>query len=647
MADNTTLPGTGESIASDDIAGIKYQRIKLIHGADGVNAGDVSAANPYPVSGPLTDAQLRAAVVPVSLTSTTVTGSVAVTGAFFQATQPVSFSWAGLTDTQLRATAVPTSLATLPTLPTGANTIGAVTAPGAAALALDATLTGGTLKAIARAAAKGATAAADLTSNPVDANTQALHVNLAGTNAVNATLSAETTKVIGTVNIAVSQTVGLVAGANVIGKVGIDQTTPGTTNGVQVTNATLAVTGTFFQATQPVSAASLPLPTGAATETTVAAISAAQGAAADAAATTDAGTFSLIALVKRLLGKFTTGAQTTASSLAVAIATDQVALPMTSAVVTASGNITTQNLVPAGAATAGSAVEITLAGTTTLFVQVTGTYTGALSLQLTADGTNWITVGGVPLINLNTGGYLATITSALQSVFQADVGGAIKARITGLAAMTGTATVTLRANATAAIVALDAALPTGTNSIGNLGTVTTVTTCSTLTTLANGQTAHSSASTGSPVRIGGRVNTAIDTTLVAGDASDLFMTTSGAAVTKPYAAPELDWQFASAAGGITNTTDVVLKAAGAAGVRNYITGISLQNASATVSTEVVVKDGATIIWRGFLGMQSLLNSAVGITFPTPLRGTAATAMNVACITTASAVYVNAQGCQAP
>lgn len=95
----------------------------------------------------------------------------------------------------------------------------AVTAPGAAALALDATLTGGTLKAIARAAAKGATAAADLTSNPVDANTQALHVNLAGSNAVNATLSAETTKVIGTVNIAASQTVGLVAGANVIGGV--------------------------------------------------------------------------------------------------------------------------------------------------------------------------------------------------------------------------------------------------------------------------------------------------------------------------------------------------------------------------------------------------------------------------------------------
>lgn len=38
---------------------------------------------------------------------------------------------------------------------------------------------------------------------------------------------------------------------------------------VSIQNASIAVTGTFWQATQPVSAASLPLPTGAATETTL------------------------------------------------------------------------------------------------------------------------------------------------------------------------------------------------------------------------------------------------------------------------------------------------------------------------------------------------------------------------------------------
>jgi hypothetical protein len=131
-----------------------------------------------------------------------------------------------------------------------------------------------------------------------------------------------------------------------------------------------------------------------------------------------------------------------------------------------SGTITTQNLVPAGTATANSAVEITLNGAAGLAIQVTGTYTGALSLQVTLNGTAWITVGGLPLINLNTGGNLASITSALQSVFNADVTGFLKARITALAAVTGTATVTLQAVATTPMVSLDAAIPTGANTIG-------------------------------------------------------------------------------------------------------------------------------------------------------------------------------------
>lgn len=181
----------------------------------------------------------------------------------------------------------------------------------------------------------------------------------------------------------------------------------------------------------------------------------------------------------------------------------------------------------------------------------------------------------------------------------------------------------------------------------NIATVANVTTCATLTTLANGQTAHSSASTGSPVRISGRVKTTNDTTLVSGDACDMATTTDGAQVVKTYAPPELDWQYAGVAGGIINTTDVSIKAAAAAGIRNYITSISVQNASATTATEVVIKDGSTVIWRGYVGTSAVLNSAVNVNFPTPLKGTAATALNVACITTAAAVYVNAQGYSAP
>lgn len=49
MADNTTLPGTGDVYGADDISGVKYQRVKLIHGIDGVNDGDVSSVNALPV----------------------------------------------------------------------------------------------------------------------------------------------------------------------------------------------------------------------------------------------------------------------------------------------------------------------------------------------------------------------------------------------------------------------------------------------------------------------------------------------------------------------------------------------------------------------------------------------------------------------
>lgn len=50
MADNTalnTMTG-GDTIGADEISSVKYQRIKLIHGADGVNDGDVATGNPLP-----------------------------------------------------------------------------------------------------------------------------------------------------------------------------------------------------------------------------------------------------------------------------------------------------------------------------------------------------------------------------------------------------------------------------------------------------------------------------------------------------------------------------------------------------------------------------------------------------------------------
>lgn len=53
MADDVDIKDGNDAlvtIAGDEISSKKYQRIKLIHGADGVNAGDVSSANPLPVT---------------------------------------------------------------------------------------------------------------------------------------------------------------------------------------------------------------------------------------------------------------------------------------------------------------------------------------------------------------------------------------------------------------------------------------------------------------------------------------------------------------------------------------------------------------------------------------------------------------------
>lgn len=49
MADNVAVtPGSGPPIATDDVGGVQYQRVKIAHGADGT-ATDVSSASALPV----------------------------------------------------------------------------------------------------------------------------------------------------------------------------------------------------------------------------------------------------------------------------------------------------------------------------------------------------------------------------------------------------------------------------------------------------------------------------------------------------------------------------------------------------------------------------------------------------------------------
>lgn len=149
MADNVSItPGVGKTVATDEVVDgtlgtVQVQFVKLMDGtldstnkaivnsSGGVKVDGSSVTQPVsiasmpstPVTGPLTDTQLRATAVPVS-------------GTFFQATQPISGSvsqagtWtvqpgntANTTAWKVDGSAVtqPVSAASLP-LPTGAST---------------------------------------------------------------------------------------------------------------------------------------------------------------------------------------------------------------------------------------------------------------------------------------------------------------------------------------------------------------------------------------------------------------------------------------------------------------------------------------------------------------------------------------------
>ena len=143
---------------------------------------------------------------------------------------------------------------------------------------------------------------------------------------------------------------------------------------------------------------------------------------------------------------------------------------------------------------------------------------------------------------------------------------------------------------------LQIAQATASNLNVNVGTVTT------LTTLSNGQTAHSSASTGSPLRIGGRVvPTTIatqDATLVAGDASDAGISTGQQLIIKANSTAELDYNFNFSTVASTVTVQQFVPASGTASVRNYITQLA-------ISTDALGTGGVAWILDGALTVSSI------------------------------------------
>lgn len=113
------------------------------------------------------------------------------------------------------------------------------------------------------------------------------------------------------------------------------------------------------------------------------------------------------------------------------------------------------------------------------------------------------------------------------------------------------------------------------------------------------------------------------------------------------ASPGSAWNYAAAGSGISNTTTAVpIKAAAAAGIRNYLTGLQITSEALGAATELAIRDGAggTVLWRTKIGTGGIIGGTA-IRFDPPLRGTAATLLEVVTLTASitGAVYVNAQG----
>jgi hypothetical protein len=253
MADNVDItPGTGATIAGDLISGAIHQRVKISQGADG-SATDVSSAAPLQVTLQNTDANTNKILVTPDLPTGAATAAKqladghsvalsatdnAVLDAIQVGTDKIPAQGQALAAASLPVvlTAAQISTLTPPAAITGFATSAKQLADGhnvavnnaSGASAVNIQDGGNTLTVDGTVAVTHA----GLTALNGAINSSKMDVNIASGNPTTitatqstasnlktaATLDAETTKVIGTVNISASQTVGLAAGTAGIGK---------------------------------------------------------------------------------------------------------------------------------------------------------------------------------------------------------------------------------------------------------------------------------------------------------------------------------------------------------------------------------------------------------------------------------------------
>lgn len=184
--------------------------------------------------------------------------------------------------------------------------------------------------------------------------------------------------------------------------------------GTVAVSGSVAVTGTFFQATQPISAVALPLPTGAATEATLAALSAKVTAVNTGAVVISSG---VITSITNPVAVTQSGAWSTGRTWALSSGTDSVAVSGSVAVtgsITANAgtNLNTSLLALEAGGNLAALVAKDFATQTTLAAlnaKVTAVNTGAVVIASGSVTANAGTNLNTSLLALEAGGNLATI----------------------------------------------------------------------------------------------------------------------------------------------------------------------------------------------------------------------------------------------
>lgn len=263
----------------------------------------------------------------------------------------------------------------------------------------------------------------------------------------------------------------------------------------------------------------------------------------------------------------------------------------------------------------GSMVMVETTGYNSIVVQLAGTWAGTQSFEVSNDGTSWNACAGWSV----TGGATPVTSATANGHWLLPCAGRYF-RVRFSAYSSGFAAVIL------ALKNQPAFFPANSPSV-NISQIG-----------AGAIVAEDTASTANPIIVGGVVRTALPAaTVVAGDAVRSTFSRSGQIVTKQNAPGDLDFYVNAT---VTTSAQTAIRAAQGTDIRQNVTAITYQSTTA-VATTLTIQDGSTtlVTWS----IPASMTEPRQLIFPTPLRGTANTALNYLAGTTGANVLLNVTG----